>query len=108
MPALSGTSHETACSGNAKPHSDVGRVCTLVEAVREHISEVVAMTNGLIAGEGGAAEALGVPPSTLRNRMKKLGVKSQAGIRLPRRKALDDSSEKLDDSKPQFESGCVA
>jgi transcriptional regulator with GAF, ATPase, and Fis domain len=54
----------------------VGRVCTLAEAEREHISEVVEMTNGLIAGKGGAAEALGVPPSTLRNRMKKLGIKS--------------------------------
>jgi transcriptional regulator with GAF, ATPase, and Fis domain len=51
-------------------------VCTLAEAEREHISEVVEMTNGLIAGKGGAAEALGVPPSTLRNRMKKLGIKS--------------------------------
>jgi len=30
------------------------------------------MTNGLIEGKGGAAEVLGVPPSTLRNRMKKL------------------------------------
>ncbi len=29
-----------------------------------------------IAGEGGAAEVLGLPPSTLRSRMKKLGVKS--------------------------------
>jgi transcriptional regulator with GAF, ATPase, and Fis domain len=54
----------------------VGRVCTLAEAEREHISEVVEMTNGLIAGKGGAAEALGVPPSTLRNRMKKLGIRS--------------------------------
>jgi transcriptional regulator with GAF, ATPase, and Fis domain len=34
------------------------------------------MINGLIAGEVGAAEVLGVPPSTLRNRMKKLGIKS--------------------------------
>jgi len=33
------------------------------------------MTNGIIAGEGGAAEMLGVPPSTLRSRMKKLGIK---------------------------------
>ena len=31
------------------------------------------MTIGWIAGEGGAAEVLGVPPSTLRNRMKKPG-----------------------------------
>jgi formate hydrogenlyase transcriptional activator len=56
-------------------HPDVGRVRTLAEAEREHISVVVAMTDRLIAGKGGAAEALGVPPSTLRHRMKKLGIK---------------------------------
>jgi transcriptional regulator with GAF, ATPase, and Fis domain len=33
------------------------------------------MTNGLIAGKGGAADLLGLPPSTLRNRMKRLGIK---------------------------------
>jgi transcriptional regulator with GAF, ATPase, and Fis domain len=75
-PPLSGISQEGARSESPKVHSDVGRVCTLAEAEREHISEVVEMTNGLIAGKGGAAEALGVPPSTLRNRMKKLGIKS--------------------------------
>ena len=72
----SGISHEAASSGSSKPDSDLGRVCTLAEAEREHISEVVEMTHGVIAGKGGAAEALGVPPSTLRNRMKKLGIKS--------------------------------
>ena len=76
IPLASGSSYEAASSGNVKPDSDLGRVCTLAEAEREHISEVVEMTNGLIAGKGGAAEALGVPPSTLRNRMKKLGIKS--------------------------------
>jgi transcriptional regulator with GAF, ATPase, and Fis domain len=54
----------------------VGRVLALADAEREHISGVVEMTDGLIAGEGGAAEVLGVPPSTLRYRMKKLGIKS--------------------------------
>jgi formate hydrogenlyase transcriptional activator len=76
IPPLSGVSHESASSENSKPPSDLGRVCTLAEAEREHISEVVEMTSGLIAGKGGAAEVLGVPPSTLRNRMKKLGINS--------------------------------
>jgi formate hydrogenlyase transcriptional activator len=76
IPPLSEISHGAARSGNAKPQSDLRRVFTLVDADREHISEVVQMTNGLIAGEGGAAEVLGVPPSTLRSRMKKLGMKS--------------------------------
>jgi formate hydrogenlyase transcriptional activator len=48
---------------------------TLAEAEREHISEVLQMTNGLIAGKGGAAEVLGLPSSTLRSRMKKLGIR---------------------------------
>src|ERR1700677_4086518 len=73
IPPLSGISHEDAIS--APPKSRVGRACTLAEAEREHISEVVEMTNGLIAGKGGAAEVLGVPPSTLRNRMRKLDIR---------------------------------
>jgi transcriptional regulator with GAF, ATPase, and Fis domain len=73
IPPLSGLSHEDACSSFPKSH--VERVCTLAEAEREHISEVVEMTNGLIAGKGGAAEVLGVPPSTLRNRMRKLDIR---------------------------------
>jgi transcriptional regulator with GAF, ATPase, and Fis domain len=50
---------------------------TLAQAEREHISEVLQMTDGLVAGHGGAAEVLGLPASTLRNRMKKLGIKSK-------------------------------
>jgi transcriptional regulator with GAF, ATPase, and Fis domain len=77
IPPLGGISHEPASSGNAKPHPRVGRVRTLAEAERAHISEVVEMTKGLIAGKGGAAETLGLPASTLRSRMKKLGIKSK-------------------------------
>jgi transcriptional regulator with GAF, ATPase, and Fis domain len=62
--------------GTSEPQSDLGRVVTLLDAEREHILKVVEMTGGLIAGDGGAAEVLGVPPSTLRSRMKKLGIKS--------------------------------
>jgi formate hydrogenlyase transcriptional activator len=76
IPPLSEISYEAASPGNSEPQSDVGRMFTLVDAERKHISKVVNTTNGLIAGEGGAAELLGVPPSTLRSRMKKLGIKS--------------------------------
>ena len=75
IPPLSEISHGAASSGNSKPQSDLGREFTLADAERQHISEVVEMTNGVIEGEGGAAEVLGVPPSTLRNRMKKVGIK---------------------------------
>jgi formate hydrogenlyase transcriptional activator len=74
-PSLTERAHGDADSGNSKPHSDTGRVCTLAETEREHISDVLEMTNGLIAGRGGAAEVLGLPASTLRSRMKKLGIK---------------------------------
>jgi formate hydrogenlyase transcriptional activator len=66
--------HEAARNSSAQ--SDPGGVFTMRDAEREHISQVVEMTDGLIAGEGGAAEVLGMPPSTLRSRMKKLGIKS--------------------------------
>jgi transcriptional regulator with PAS, ATPase and Fis domain len=48
---------------------------TLEEAEREHIRRVLARTNGRISGKGGAADLLGLPDSTLRSRMKKLGVR---------------------------------
>jgi two-component system response regulator HydG len=48
---------------------------TLAEMERMYMEEVLRHTNGLIAGKGGAAEILGLPASTLRNRMKKLGIK---------------------------------
>ena len=76
IPPLNGVPHEPASSENSEPHSHVGRMRTMVEAEREHIAEVLQMTNGLIAGKSGAAEVLGLPVSTLRNRMKKLGIKS--------------------------------
>jgi formate hydrogenlyase transcriptional activator len=67
--------HEAGSPDNSKPRPDTGRVCTLAEAEIEHISEVVKMTNGLIASKRGAAEILGLTPSTLRSRMKRLGIK---------------------------------
>ena len=48
---------------------------SLEDVERAHIERVLQQTNGMIAGKGGAAEILGLPSSTLRNRMKKLGMK---------------------------------
>jgi PAS domain S-box-containing protein len=46
-----------------------------LEAVeRDHILTVLKQTNWVIAGPHGAAAILGLPPSTLSNRMKKLGI----------------------------------
>jgi transcriptional regulator with GAF, ATPase, and Fis domain len=46
----------------------------LDEVVSQHIQRVLAIADGKIHGPGGAAELLGVNPSTLRNRMNKLGI----------------------------------
>ena len=44
--------------------------------IANHVRRVLARANGKISGPGGAAERLGVNPSTLRHRMKKLGIDS--------------------------------
>ncbi|MBW1799916.1 MAG: sigma 54-interacting transcriptional regulator [Deltaproteobacteria bacterium] len=47
---------------------------TLDQAVSQHIKTTLAATNGKVQGPGGAAALLGIHPSTLRNKMKKLGI----------------------------------
>lgn len=49
---------------------------TLAEVEAAYIKETLSDLNGKIAGPGGAAERLGINPSTLRSRMKKLGISS--------------------------------
>ena len=51
-----------------------GDLPTLAEATRQHIGRVLQATRGRIYGPGGAAEILGVKPSTLQSKMKKLGI----------------------------------
>ena len=46
----------------------------LDEAMSQHIRRVLEMTKGKVHGKGGAAELLGINPSTLRNRMNQLGI----------------------------------
>ena len=47
---------------------------SLADMEREHIQAILKQTNGAIAGPTGAAKILGVPPSTLRSRMARLGI----------------------------------
>jgi transcriptional regulator with GAF, ATPase, and Fis domain len=47
---------------------------TLADAEREHILHVLESTGWRIKGAGGAAAVLAINPSTLRSRMKKLGI----------------------------------
>ena len=46
----------------------------LDEVISSHIQRVLKMTNRKVHGPGGAAELMGINPSTLRNRMNKLGI----------------------------------
>jgi len=46
----------------------------LEEVASQHIRRVLEMTKGKVHGKGGAAEVLGINPSTLRNRMNQLGI----------------------------------
>jgi transcriptional regulator with GAF, ATPase, and Fis domain len=48
---------------------------SLADVERAYIAEVLASTRGKIYGPDGAAKILGLKPSTLQNRMKKLGVR---------------------------------
>jgi transcriptional regulator with GAF, ATPase, and Fis domain len=52
-----------------------GPVPTLEQVERAHITKILARTQGKLYGDDGAAKLLGVPPSTLQSRMKKLGIK---------------------------------
>jgi transcriptional regulator with GAF, ATPase, and Fis domain len=52
-----------------------GPLPTADEAERDYLLRVLAACGGKVAGPGGAAEVAGVPPSTLRSRMLRLGVR---------------------------------
>ncbi|MBW1829711.1 MAG: sigma-54-dependent Fis family transcriptional regulator, partial [Deltaproteobacteria bacterium] len=55
----------------------------LDEAVSLHINRALEMTDGKIYGSDGAAELLGINPSTLRSRMKKLRITSPSKRQVP-------------------------
>jgi transcriptional regulator with GAF, ATPase, and Fis domain len=50
---------------------------TLEENEKSYIIMVLEKTNGRIEGKSGAAELLGINPSTLRSRIKRLGITSK-------------------------------
>ena len=67
--------------GDVETRSDVKgapvkpQLTTMDEMERAYIQEVLRQTKGSIGGKDGAAEILGMPASTLRGRMKKLGIR---------------------------------
>jgi transcriptional regulator with GAF, ATPase, and Fis domain len=58
-------------AASAAPRS----LATLAEAEREHVLRVLESAAWRIRGPGGAAEVLGLKPSTLESRMAKLGIR---------------------------------
>jgi len=61
---------------NSRSQANNGSSSASLEDVeKNHIAEVLKQTGGKIAGKDGAANILGLPVSTLRHRMKKLGLK---------------------------------
>ncbi len=52
-------------------------VKTIDEIERDYILKVLKHVKGKISGKGGAAELLGIPPSTLDSRMKRLGIRKE-------------------------------
>jgi formate hydrogenlyase transcriptional activator len=53
---------------------DRGRLPTLEELERDHIVQVLEHSNWRVSGDNGAASILGLKPTTLEARMKKLGI----------------------------------
>ena len=53
---------------------------TLDQVAADHIRHTLDETGGRIAGPGGAAEVLKINPSTLRSRMKKLGIRVSRSV----------------------------
>jgi len=58
---------------------------TLADADREHILETLKQTDWLIGGQGGAADRLGLPRTTLIYKMRRLGIETR---RSPRARAI--------------------
>lgn len=55
--------------------TEASAIDTLENNERNHILRALAETNWVIHGKKGAAELLGINPSTLRSRKEKLGIK---------------------------------
>jgi formate hydrogenlyase transcriptional activator len=70
--------HNAGADCAASEIRDTGRSsapCSLEDVERRHMLMVLQKTGGLIEGPNGAARILKVNPSTLRGRMKKMGIK---------------------------------
>jgi transcriptional regulator with GAF, ATPase, and Fis domain len=60
----------------APPGAPGAASMSLTDMERAHIVAVLEQTGGVVGGANGAAKILGVPPSTLRSTMTRLGIKA--------------------------------
>lgn len=56
------------------PDNSDGNSISLNSVISSHISRTLQMTSGRVGGEKGAARLLEINPSTLRKKMRKLGI----------------------------------
>ena len=73
------TPHISVGHGPATGDPLPGGVRTLQQVEQDAIIVALQASSGKISGPGGAAEMLGLKPSTLESRMKKLGIDRTAG-----------------------------
>ena len=64
-----------------EPEPDADVPALLADAMRDHIARALRHTGGRVEGVGGAAVVLSLHPSTLRARMRRLGLdwRAEAG-----------------------------
>ena len=72
-----GTMLEYALVGRRRRYAGSGSA-SLEEAERRHIENTLASTRWVLEGPQGAAAMLGLNPSTLRSRMRRLGIQRPA------------------------------
>jgi formate hydrogenlyase transcriptional activator len=71
-----------------QPSESISR--TLADADREHILETLKQTDWLIGGQGGAADRLGLPRTTLIYKMRKLGIETRRSLGVRRIRQVAD------------------
>ncbi|MGB5169885.1 MAG: sigma 54-interacting transcriptional regulator, partial [Eudoraea sp.] len=71
------TPEGTAFDGHNSHSKIANQALTLEECERRHITNILEQCNWKISGKSSASEILDLPSSTLRSKMKKLGIKAQ-------------------------------
>ncbi len=88
-PRASATFPGATSASTSRRQATHAPICTLDEAMKEHIERALGVTKGRIEGRHGAARLLGINPHTLRARMRKL--------RIDWSRYREDSSELADE-----------